>query len=144
MKFMLNVYRTNEYGEGCHYAFLNLNVGLANLIMLRYGHFENLYALDRELTEMHFYDCSPIFMDKLPDGRNDLAPDYDTDFIEVQADAEDFENVAARIECDRMVITRDSVYWDAIPKHCDWHIETRPIDYATVRTVLEKEARNVQ
>ena len=41
-----------------------------------------------------------------------------------------------------LVITGDSVYWTAIPKHCDSRdaVETRPIDYATIEAAAATPA----
>lgn len=135
MNLLLNTYRGNEYADGCEWAFLELTPETASLILRRYASFENLKVNDSALTAVEYYNCEATFLDGLP---NDLEAEEiglgdGNPFAETQLTADAFDNIAARTECDRMVVTLEGVYWTAYPKHCDWVIETRPIDYDTVR-----------
>jgi hypothetical protein len=135
MKLLLNTYSTNEYADGCEYAFLDLTKELAEEIQRRWEHFETVQWKDPSLTEMHFFGAEAMFVDGLPENLMGVLGDG-PDFIEVEAAPDISENLMARTECDRMVITSQEVYWQAIPKHCDWHVETRPIPLETVRKAL--------
>jgi hypothetical protein len=135
MKLLLNTYSTNEYADGCEYAFLDLTKELAEEIQRRWEHFETVHGKDPSLTEMHFFGAEAMFVDGLPENLMDVLGD-DSDFIEVEALDKDFENLEARTECDHMVITSQEVYWQAEPNNCSWYVETRPIPLETVRKAL--------
>jgi hypothetical protein len=138
MKLLLNCYVTNDF-DGYQYAFLELTADLAQLILKRKADFYALDAKDGALTQIEYWDCSPIHCSKLPETLTETLG-YGCDFVETSCFAEDFENLAERIECHRMVITRTDVYWTCFPKHVDGvHVETRPIGYDTVRATLAVE-----
>ena len=61
MKLLLNTYSTNEYADGCEYAFLDLTKELAEEIQRRWEHFETVHGKDPSLTEMHFTDYGPVW-----------------------------------------------------------------------------------
>ena len=139
MKLLLNTYSTNEYADGCEYAFLDLTKELAEEIQRRWEHFETVHGKDPSLTEMHFTDYGPVWIDELPGSIGDaesIGLGDGNPFAETTAFAEDFENVAARTECEHMVITSQEVYWQAEPNNCSWYVETRPIPLETVRKAL--------
>lgn len=135
MKVLLNTHSTNEFAEGCEFAFLDIDAALAHRILERSAIFDNLYAADSSLTEMRFYDCSPIFLSAIPNDEEGVISETmaDEEWIDTSIAVEDCENFAERTECDRMVITHTDVYWDCYPKHCDGHVETRPIGFEDIR-----------
>lgn len=143
MKLLLNTHSTNEYSEGCEYAFLDLDVALATLILERFERFETALTADSNLTEMAYYGAEAIFLDGLGNEDLDALFDNGPDFVETEnITAENFEDLAAPTECDRMVICRQEVYWNCYPKHCDWQVETRPIPIDIVRKAAGVEIPN--
>lgn len=139
MKLLLNTHSTNDHCEGCEYAFVDLDESLAGLILKRAGAFDAAQEEDPSLQEIHYYGCEARFVDGLPDESEDSAnrePWPSEAFTEVNAFPRDLENLAARTECDHMVITGQDVYWTCYPKHCDWQVETKPIPFETVRVAV--------
>jgi hypothetical protein len=137
MKLLFNTYTSNEFADGCAYAFLDLTPELAALILQRAQHFEDLHGKDASIANIEYYDCSPVFLDSLPP-RDDGDPMEmsSEEWEETRLALEDLGNHAARTECDRMVITNLEVYWTCHPKHCDWFAETHSISYEDVRRTL--------
>lgn len=136
MKLLFNVHCSNEFQEGCEYAFLDLTPELAALILRRREALKAVFSTDSSVTSMSFYDDSPVWVSALPNeweaepaGLGDGNP-----FIEVEdiMAVEDFENLTEPTDCEHMVITSDEVYWTCYPKHLDNIVETRPLDYETV------------
>jgi hypothetical protein len=136
MKLLLNTHTANEHGEGCEYAFVDLDNSLAALILKRAEAFDAAHKEDPSLIEVHYDGSEAVFVDGLPEKFDEsvsLQPWQNEAFTEIGAFAEDFENVVVRTECDQMVITSQDVYWTCYPKHSDWQVETRPIPFGTVR-----------
>jgi len=142
MNLLLNTHGTEDL-ECCNWAFLNLDGDLCKTILHRRDIMRQLAADDPSLTTMEYCDTSIVFLDALPEKFGDaesVGLSDETPFVE-RADAavEDFENAAARTECDRMVIGVDEVYWSAYPTHVDQLIESCGIDYRTVE-IAAREA----
>jgi hypothetical protein len=136
VKLLINTYSANEHGEGCEYAFVDLDESLSALILKRADAFDAAHKEDPALQEIHYYGSEAVFVNCLPEVLEDTAnrePWQNDAFIEVNAFSEDLENVVARTECAHMVITDQDVYWTCYPKHSDWQVETRPIPFETVR-----------
>jgi len=134
MKLLLNTHSTNENAEGCEYAFLDLDKALAKLILSRMVNFEALLNVEPALATMEYHGAEAIFLDGLGNEDLDALFDNGPNFVEAEnITAENFEDLTARTECDRMVVCRQEVYWNCYPKHCDWQVETRPIPIDIVR-----------
>ncbi len=136
MKLLLNVYRSNENADGFDCAILDLTPQLAAEILLRMNLFAELRKRDKDLAEMGYHDCSPSFLSGDVEQLAEIL-DYGEDYKEADIEGtpvQDFE--VERTECDRMVIHSGEVYWEAIPKHGDWRVETRPIQEDLIRKVI--------
>jgi hypothetical protein len=135
VKLLLNTHAIHEeFAESCEYAFLDLDKALAELILSRMASFEAMLDRDSALAGMEYHGAEAVFLDGLGNEDLDALFDNGPDFVETEGiTAENFEDLAARTECDRMVVCRQEVYWNCYPKHCDWQVETRPIPIDTVR-----------
>jgi len=150
MKLILNCDTDNEFAEGMDFAFLDLTPEMASLILRRKASFEALKASDDDLSEPSFHHCGPLYFSdsNLPEERRDWYESL-TDIpqgeafreCDQQISDEDFENIADRSECDRMVINHDSVWFECYQKHCDPRTETHPIKFEIVqRAAMEVPA----
>lgn len=132
MKLILNTYNSNETFYG--YAFLDLTPALAQLILNRAELLDRFRKTnDGALSEMQYYDNSPIFLSGLPDAiKNNMESGEDQ--FEVSASAEDFEDLTDELaDVGRMVIIPTGVCWTCSPARCpDVAIETVPIAYHRV------------
>ena len=135
MKLIFNTYRSNEHAEGCYYAIVDVTLALRQSILDRVALFESLREKDNSLTTMEYWSAAAEFLDGIPE---DAEPDYETEWSPFLAD-DDLTDYLARTECDRMVITNGEVYWEAIPKHCDWRVETRPISVKDLQALELEE-----
>jgi hypothetical protein len=133
VKLIVNTYAHDEI-DGYDYAFLDITPELANVIIKRREALKQLFSHDSEACQIEYYDFGPVFSYSLPESIESLM-DNGEDFKETDACAEDFEDLAERTECDRMVITSSDVYWTCYAKHTDVRIETRPIPYDVIETV---------
>ena len=143
MKLILNTYNPAEL-DGFSYAFVDIDVDLARLILQRREVFRRVHASAIEagidgdaLACMEYRDYSAIFLCGIPDSTSLENTDNGGDFDETTLTPEDLENYAERTDCDRMCITSDYVYWTAYPHHSDraLTVETSQIDFATVESV---------
>lgn len=142
MKLLLKTHSTNEHFDGIVGVFLELHPAMATEILARKKILDKACRRDSNVETITFYSYGPIWLEKHPDSIG--GEDFDMDSVSPESyfevpDAEerDYQAVAARTECDRVVIGGDEVYWRCYPKHCDWIMETHPLNYDVVRKALE-------
>jgi len=139
MKFITPVCNPSDV-DGFNYAFIDIDAALAQAILSRRDAYVRLNEeQNRSLSSIEFYDCTAVFLNGVPDGTSIPQCEADGDRDETELTAESLVLHVERSELDRMIITDDSVYWTAIPKHCDSQntVETRPIDYTTIEKIAQ-------
>ncbi len=86
---------------------------------------------------MQYHCLDPVFLESIPVELEDAgALPKDEPYVEVSNWERPFDGL--RVDCNRMVVTHDDVYWTA--RYGDARIETRPIDYDTVRRAAGVQA----
>jgi hypothetical protein len=140
MRLLFNTYSSNEFADACEFATVEMTPELAETILHRAESFRKLHETEPSLMELQYYDCAVEFLSGLPPDENGDEVDGVRDAADWQIwngiTVESLEPLIERTECDRMVITDRDVYWWAHPKHCDWFVETRPINLDQLRGLL--------
>jgi hypothetical protein len=135
MKILFNCYANNENFDGCQYALIELSDEAKKEIIARRELFQMVKSKDSGLWSLTFWDAACEFYDYDDWAPEDAFTDEQAKRFEAQGylvlpdDFEESEADAARTECDRMVVTADSVYWKCIAKHTDVYVETRQLPY---------------
>jgi len=122
---LLGVYADREwYGDAIEYALVGLDAADKERLRQRYQLACRLAAEDATFYSLEFWDCIEWF-DQWEDIEDALG-----EFLEPLGDGVPqivSEEVAQRIpesamrwaECETVVVTARSIYWDARPKHTD-------------------------
>jgi hypothetical protein len=145
MKLIVQCVVSHPDWEGCEFAFVDLTPELASLILRRKASRENLALSDRDVSEVHYHHYGPLYFRHTDEGpvfdaiERCYTDEPDPWTLVPDLQESDFEGLANRTECDRMVVGRDGFWWECYPKHCDPVVETREIPYA----VAEKAAMEV-
>ena len=108
MKLILNCHSTNEFGEGCDYAFLDLTPELASEILRRKDLWDNLHASDRDLDEL--VELNAVVHGDVAQrlGRN-IAGQNDAGNLSIEELAQAPRNLDPRHTIRQIVIGKDDV-----------------------------------
>jgi len=138
VKLILNTYNAAEI-DGFSYAYVEIDSALANLILKRRDIFLAAHKGEagENLVNMEYRDYSAEFLNGVPEDTDLPNTNEGGDWDEVSLTAEDLKDYTERTDCDRMVITDDSVYWTAYPHYSDRSltVETNPINYDTIESL---------
>jgi hypothetical protein len=145
MKVVLRCWSTHDDTCGCDYALVDLTPTLARLMLGRIRRLRRLERQDAGISDVRWWSGAARFFSPWGDSSSedpDAQPDaaetermeaaraeltQGKDLIEVPDDFEVPDAMAARTECDRMVVAADGVSFSCIPKHTDVRIVTGAI-----------------
>lgn len=135
MKILFTCFANNEHFDGCQHAVVELSDEAKKEILARRELFQMCKSKDSSLWSLVFWDSVCQYFDydewdPLEALTEEQVKLFETnEYVVLPDDFEIPEDDAARTECDRMVITDDSVYWKCIAKHTDVYVETRNLPY---------------
>jgi hypothetical protein len=120
--------------EGCDYAMFDLSPALAKLALERVNALRDLKRLDGHLYETRYWDyhaeyfspwaaqgecCGDALAEEI-----EKSPAVAGDWMEAPADIAIPESLVAGVECCRMVVMDDGIFFAAILKHTDFTVST--------------------
>ena len=153
MQVLLKVWSSNpEYSGGCDYAVVEIDEGLAKLMLRRITSLCELRALDPSLFEAYFWDSSPEYFSPWENRANqsgevqNSADNLEKMLENLQVDSResvvappDFrvpENKIATVECSQMIVRDDGVAFTALLRHSDIYVTTADIPRAFISSAL--------
>jgi hypothetical protein len=144
MKLILKTHCTNEFFDGCSYALVDLTPALARTILRRREIVDAVRRNDPDLTETRYYSGDAVYFSSFQVAHANLLDEIeravaDRGFAQPRSDFHVGDEFLERTECDQMVISRDGVWFECYPKHCDPLVETREIDFETVQEALNEQ-----
>jgi hypothetical protein len=101
------------------------------------------------LIEIRYWRSEAGYFSALPAGESAFFDAIaqklqDRGFVQVPDSFSVSDEALERTECDQMVLSREGVWFACYPKHCDPLVETREIDFGTVRLAEGEKAVAVE
>lgn len=156
MKIVLQVFSGNENCDGgCELALVDLVADLAALALQRCRTLKEEKSRDPDVDESYYWDSAARYFSPwtVPVGADKeggtAGPELEAVADEVEAKGvvlvpEDFDvpqSHFASVECQQMIVGRDSIRFLAIPKHASFYVQTAEIPVGTLESVLCHPAR---
>jgi hypothetical protein len=153
MQVVLKVWSSNpEYSGGCDYAVLEMDEGLAKLMLRRITSLCEQRAVDDSLFEAYYWDSSPAYFSPWvnrasesgevqdSDGKlEEMLASLEVDTREMVTAPPDFrvpEGQFAAVECSQMIVRDDGISFIALLRHTDICVTTAEISKAFIESVL--------
>ena len=152
MRIALKVSSSNENcNGGCEFALVDLNSELASLALRRIAVLREQKNLDPDIDESYYWayfvECyfdpwaeSPgdeKDVEGTSSAVGDILDDLDIDIDEVVCVPENFQvppSQCAAVECERMVVSANSISFTAIPRHASLRVVTAEIPITMLET----------
>jgi len=152
VRVVLKVTSSNEnYNGGCEYALLDLTPDLASLALRRIAVLKEQRNLDPDIDETYYWayfvDC---YFDPWAESAEDVKEGEGTssavgdtlDELKIEDNGvvsvpENFRvqpSQCAIVECERMVVSADSISFTAIPRHASLRVATAEIPITMLET----------
>ena len=154
MRIVLRVTSSNEHcNGGCEFAHVDLTPELGALALRRIATLRQQKALDPDIDEMYYwcYGFAGYFdpwaessmedkeVEDMGVAVEDMHAEIEIHQKEVVRIPESFvvlPSQSAAVECEQMIVRRDSIAFTAIPKHASFRVETAEVPL----TMLEAAA----
>ena len=150
---MLRVSSSNQHDTGgCELALIELTPELASLALGRIAALRELKSVDPDLDEMYYWayfiECyfdpwlSPTSSQKTGETEEtrladvlDQLESHNSGSLGVPAHFQIPSSQVAAVECEQMVVRRDSIAFMAIPKHTSFYVQTAEIPVTMLEAV---------
>jgi hypothetical protein len=127
---------------GCDYVLIDLTQALAQLALKRISALCDVKRVDTDLYEMRYWDYhTEYFSPWAAEGQGcgdtlaeaiEQSPAIAGDWMAAPADFVVPEPLVARMECRRMVVLEDAIFFAAILKHTDFTVSTGELPLGTL------------
>ncbi len=133
MKILMRALGSDEYDLEVVAVFVDMDNVLAKRILKRAKLFRDTKVKDILLLKMSFGDTNAIWLssdkveDCMPEGDFHTQEHAKFDFT-IDDDTE--------MECERMVIDANGVYWTAVIRHTETHITTITLPFSIIEAAI--------
>jgi hypothetical protein len=158
MRIVLRVTSSNEHcNGGCEFAHVDLTPEFGALALRRIATLRQQKALDPDLDEVYYWACG--FASYFDPWAESSVEDKEVEDIGVAVEGmlaeleiqqkgvvripESFvvlPSQSAAVECEQIIVRRDSIAFAAIPKHASFRVETAEIPSAMLEAAADPDA----